>query len=76
MSEWWSLVSAKTRHWLAGHNGEPLTSPVIADIMTVTNGATMPQWWAGESADGPHLTDAAVDWVEAVANGEDPAPTL
>jgi hypothetical protein len=24
----------------------------------------------GESADGPQLTHAAVDWIEAIANGE------
>jgi hypothetical protein len=76
MIQWWPIVSTETRQWLAGHNGEPLTPPIIADIMAVTNGATMPEWRAGESADGPHLTDAAVDWVDAVANGEDPAPTL
>ena len=40
--------------------------------LSVTSGATGPEWWAGESADGPQLTDAAVDWIEAIANGEDP----
>jgi hypothetical protein len=76
MNEWWPLVSAETRHWLVEHNGEPLTPQITSDIMSVTSGATGPEWWAGESADGPQLTDAAVDWIEAVANGEDPAPTL
>jgi hypothetical protein len=72
MNEWWSLVSEETRHWLIAHNGEPLTPPITSDIMSVTRGATGSEWWAGESADGSHLTDAAVDWIEAVANGEDP----
>jgi hypothetical protein len=72
--EWWPLVSEETRDWLIAHNGEPLTRPITFEIMSATDGATEPGWWAGESADGPHLTDAAVDWIETIANGEDPAP--
>lgn len=73
MTTWWPLVSAETRAWLMDHNGEPLLPSVVTDIMAVTGGSTEPEWWAGESADGPLLTDGAVDWIEAVANGEDPA---
>ncbi|MFE4543431.1 hypothetical protein [Arthrobacter sp. NPDC056727] len=76
MSDWWPQVSAETRDWLMAHNGEPLAPPVASDILSVTGGATGPGWWAGESAAGPRLTDEAVDWIEAVANGENPAPTL
>jgi hypothetical protein len=76
MHQWWPLVSAEIRIWLIAHNGEPLTLPVATEIMSVTGGATEPGWWAGESADGPQLTDAAVDWIETIANGEDPAPTI
>jgi hypothetical protein len=70
--EWWPLVDAETRDWLIEHNGEPLPPNVIADIMVVTGGTTDSEWWAGESADGPQLSDEAVDWIEAVANDEEP----
>ena len=70
--EWWPLVDADTRGWLIEHNGEPLPPHVIADIMAATGGATDSGWWAGESEDGPHLSDEAVDWIEAVANDEEP----
>ena len=70
--EWWPLVGAETRGWLIEHNGEPLPPHVIADIMAVTGGTTDSGWWAGESADGPQLSDEAVDWIEAVANDEEP----
>ncbi|RAX18133.1 hypothetical protein DC347_05320 [Pseudarthrobacter sp. AG30] len=72
ISAWWPLVGDETRTWLIEHNGEPLAPLVITDIMAVTGGSTDPEWWAGESADGPQLTDGAVDWIEAVANGEEP----
>ena len=74
IEEWWPLISTEPRNWLVAHNGDPLTPPVSADILGATRGATEPGWWAGDSADGPQLTDAAVDWIEAIANGEDPAP--
>ncbi|MEV5052321.1 hypothetical protein [Arthrobacter sp. LAR12-1-1.1] len=70
--EWWPLVDAETRGWLIEHNGEPLPPNVIADIMATTDGTTDPGWWAGESADGPQLSVEAVDWIEAVANDEEP----
>jgi hypothetical protein len=70
--EWWPLVDAETRRWLIEHNGEPLPPHVIADIMGVTGGTTDSEWWTGDSADGPQLADEAVDWIEAVANGEEP----
>lgn len=76
LHEWWPLVSAETRKWLIAHNGETLTPPVTTEIMSATGGATESGWWAGQPADGLQLTDAAVDWIEAVANGESPAPTV
>ena len=69
--EWWPLVDAETRSWLMEHNGEPLPPHVITGIMAVTGGRTDPGWWAGESEDGPQLSDQAVDWIEAAANDED-----
>lgn len=70
--EWWPRVQAETRDWLIDHNGEPLPPHVCADILAVTGGTTDPEWWAGESAEGPQLSDEAVDWIEAVANDEEP----
>jgi len=72
ISEWWPLVDADTRDWLIEHNGEPLSQHVIADILAVTGGNTDPEWWAGGSDDGSQLSDNAVDWIEAVANDEEP----
>ena len=72
ISEWWRLVDAETRGWLIEHNGEPLAPHVLADIMAATGSTTDSAWWAGETTDGPQLSDEAVDWIEAVANDEEP----
>lgn len=74
IQEWWPLVTTETRNWLIAHNGEPLAPSVSADILAATRGATERVWWAGDSAGGPQLTDAATDWIETIANGENPAP--
>ncbi len=54
----WDGLDADTRDWLTTHNGEPLAEWI-----------TVPPSWVG--ADGA-LRDEIVDWVEAVANGEQP----
>ena len=71
IQEWWPSVDAETRDWLIEHTGEPLPPDVIAGIMTATDGTTASDWWAGESEDGPQLSDQAVDWIEATANDEE-----
>jgi hypothetical protein len=73
ISQWWPLVRPDTREWLIAHNGEPLAAPIIDDIFSATKGTADPGWWAGESPEGPLLTDEAVEWIEAVANEEQPA---
>ncbi|ACL39687.1 hypothetical protein Achl_1702 [Pseudarthrobacter chlorophenolicus A6] len=75
IDEWWPLVSEETRNWLTTHNGEGLTSPVVNEIMSATGGSRDSDWWDGDTADGLQLTDVAVDWIEATANGEMPPAT-
>ena len=71
---WWPLITERSRAWLIAHNGEPLDPSVSRDIFEVTDQDADPSWWAGESTDGlAELTDAAIDWIETAANGEDPA---
>ena len=69
--EWWPLIQAETRAWLVAHNGEPLPQHVIADIKAATGGTTDGDW-AVRTLDGTQLSDEAVDWIEAVANDEEP----
>ena len=74
IEHWWPRLRPETRDWLTEHNGEPLPAEVLEEITSVGGEPTSEAWWVGEQRpDGLHLSDAAVDWVEAVANGEDPA---
>ncbi|GAB23746.1 hypothetical protein GOPIP_057_00640 [Gordonia polyisoprenivorans NBRC 16320 = JCM 10675] len=68
---WWPRLASDTQAWLIEHNGEPLPPGVKAEILTVNGGSTEPSWWAGELGEGQtELSDAAVDWIESVANDE------
>lgn len=56
----WDGLDSETRDWLISHNGEAVEAAVLEVI---------PARWV--AADGA-LVDEVVDWIEAVANGEDP----
>jgi len=73
LETWWSAVRPETRDWLVAHNGEPLPADIVDDIERVSGPVDPEAWWvAGRRPGGLRLSDAAVDWVEAVANGEGP----
>ena len=69
----WPTLDAAVRDWLVEHNGEPL-APAILDALIEANGGSLDAaWLAEDDGDGPVLIDDAVDWVDAVANGEAPS---
>lgn len=71
---WWSAVRPETREWLVAHNGEPLSAAVLEEILEVDGPVARVAWWADrDGAEGFRLSDAGVDWVEAVANDETPS---
>jgi hypothetical protein len=75
LETWWYAVRPQTRDWLVAHNGEPLSGPVLEEIVAVDGPLDEGAWWVAHDEEGrPALSDAAVDWVETVANGETPPP--
>ncbi|GAA2746390.1 hypothetical protein GCM10009868_31600 [Terrabacter aerolatus] len=73
LETWWAQVRPETREWLVAHNGEPLPDAVVADILRVEGHVGADAWWADRDGNrGLSLSDAGVDWVEAVANDEIP----
>ena len=69
--DWWPKVSPRTREWLVEHNGEPLPDHIVNDVLVANQGHVDDSWWSGTSPYGEsQLTDAAIDWIEAAANGE------
>ena len=75
LSAIWPTLTPETREWLSDHNGEALSQRVVDEIAAANGGAVDPAWWADEAEDGPTFNDAIVDWIEAVANGEEPPDT-
>jgi len=66
-------LSQETRDWLIADNGDSVPAPVIEEIERAGGSPAADAWWVGQTGPtGVHLSDEAVDWVEAVANGETP----
>ncbi|WFR72253.1 hypothetical protein P9209_28225 [Prescottella defluvii] len=64
--------SSEVQDWFVEHTGESLDPSVTVEVLAVNGDVSEPGWWSGESVDGySELTDAAIDWIEAWANGED-----
>jgi hypothetical protein len=69
--EWWPKLDSHTQAWLVAHNGEAVPPEVLSKVIAAGGSVTLNAWWVGESGpDGFSLSDAAVDWIEATANGE------
>lgn len=73
MEVWWPKVKPETRDWLIANNGDALPAPVVEDIAGAGGAIDTDAWWIGQNgSSGFYLSDAAIDWIEAVANGETP----
>jgi hypothetical protein len=71
----WPLLHPETRDWLIANNGDALSKAVLDDITRVCGSVPSDGWWVGETGpNGYYLSDASVDWIEEVANGEVPEP--
>lgn len=62
---WWPKIRQASRDWLVANNGDALPGNVYEDIVR-----------AGGAVTGSYLSDDEVDWVESVANGEEPDPPI
>ncbi|MBT8162682.1 MULTISPECIES: hypothetical protein [Arthrobacter] len=72
MAQWWPRLKPSTREWLIGNNGDVVPAEVIAEIADVGGQPDSDASWVGRSGpSGFYLSDEAVDWIEAVGNGED-----
>ncbi|KAA9107957.1 hypothetical protein [Microbacterium rhizomatis] len=69
--EWWSKLDPEVQAWLVAHNGESVPPEVLDKIMAAGGSLMSNSWWVGEAGPaGFFLSDEAVDWIEAAANGE------
>ena len=58
---WWPRIPHESRQWLVENNGDAVRDDIVAEIVRA----------GGELTDS-YLPDEAVDWIEAVGNGEHP----
>lgn len=73
IEHWWPKLKPPTQKWLIENNGDAVPPDVVAEITQVGGAITSDAWWAGRSgSSGFYFSDEAVDWIEAVANGEVP----
>jgi hypothetical protein len=70
IDEVWPQLGSETRAWLIANNGDALPDGIVAEVALHRGSATADEWFVEESEDGFALSDAAVDWVEEVANDE------
>ena len=71
----WPLLEQDSRDWLIANNGDVLSAAVLEDIARANGSVPRDGWWGlTEGPTGFQLSDAGIDWIEAVANGEVPGP--
>ena len=69
----WPRLRQESRDWLFANNGDALSRSVAEDVERAGGPVPPDAWWVGDHGpDGLHLSDAAVDWIEEVANAETP----
>ena len=71
---WWPGLRPGTRDWLIANNGDVVPPPIVDEIAEAGGPARTDDWWVSqEGSTGAHMPDVATDWIEEVANDEEPA---
>lgn len=73
IEEWWTRLTSEKREWLIAHNGEALPADVVSAIRDAGDELDRTAWWWDGTEDALTFSDQAIDWIEAVANDEDPS---
>lgn len=72
--EWWPKLAPTTREWLVENNGDVVPVDIVAEIANVGGSVAAGAWWVGKSgSSGFYFSDEAIDWIEAIGNGESPS---
>ena len=73
LEQWWPKLKPSTREWLIDNNGDAVPAAVLGEIKDAGGSVASGAWWVGENGpSGFHFSDEAVDWIDAVGNGETP----
>lgn len=73
IEQWWPKLKPSTQNWLIENNGDAVPAETLAEIEDAGGSVASGAWWVGENGpSGFYFSDEAVDWIEAVGNGETP----
>jgi hypothetical protein len=73
IEQWWPRLQPSTRDWLIANNGDAVPGEILDEVVATSGPISSDSWWVGQNdSTGFHFSDAGSDWIEAVANGEDP----
>ncbi|MEC5179892.1 hypothetical protein [Arthrobacter sp. CG_A4] len=73
IEQWWPKLRPSTRERLIDNNGDAVPAETLVEIANAGGSVALDAWWVGEiGPSGFHFSDEAVDWIEAVGNGEAP----
>ena len=73
MEQWWPKLKPSTRDWLIENNGDAVPAGILGEIEDAGGSVAAGDWWVGESGpSGFYFSDEAIDWIDAVGNGETP----
>lgn len=61
IEEWWLKLEPATREWLVANNGDVIPVDIIGKLTK-----------AGRSTSTAQFGDDEIDWIEAIANDEEP----
>lgn len=73
IEQWWPKLKPSTRDWLVENNGDAVPAELLDEIEAAGGSVASGAWWVGEDGRaGFHFSNEAIDWIEAVGNGEIP----
>lgn len=67
---WWPKLMPSTREWLMQNNGDAVPREVVAEIIRAGGEVESD---SETDQPGTYLSDDDVDWIETVANEEEPS---
>ena len=66
---WWPRLTPSTREWLMQNNGDTVPPEVVEEIARAGGEVATD---SDSEQSGVYLSDDDVDWIETVANEEEP----
>lgn len=73
IEQWWPKLKPSTREWLIDNNGDAVPAEILGEIEGAGGSVSTGGWWVGENGpSGFYFSDEAIDWIDAVGNGETP----